>query len=522
MHAENPASTDQKTKDLEFTTAPNAGNPVTTVVDNQLSPIIQTSSPTRGPKDTGPDPFSRSLIGSELSTPKPPTSIAPLPVIHLAASAEQRLRDYGNIPRPRQEITGAPYQDRTQQSKSSKILNQAAHMVRSLVPKLVSVRKGYIKDNTKGLAELEDNFEPKGVFEGFKKRRLSEGSSHDSKNAAKLNVNEVPKIDGADPRDGPSNRSMSMEQIDIAELPGPEPLRPESPEPPAPIRSRPPFSFSWPRNDVRRIAAYDKYSDDDDPSGGNVASLSSPRHGEPYGSRTTRFAENFASDQGALSGEELEKQSGDEVLRSMMRTSGLPRDGHNDEEDEVEEKKEGSSTVTFSTTDSEARTEVLPGPEPLRIQPQAINEAVGNGSQSDVPPELIAQITQNVLNQIKASGIESSATSVPNPSKAKYPLPPPTLRCEECAAEFLDSDDLSRHIATHDGSNPPSQMFAEPDPFPLSEEEDDPIATAPTNMSKRRHTYWYCCQCNDGPVPIALVPKCINCGHPNCDSCPYP
>lgn len=57
-----------------------------------------------------------------------PASIAPLPMIHLAPSAEDlRLRDYGNIPRPRQEITGAPYQDRTQQSNSSEILNQAAH-----------------------------------------------------------------------------------------------------------------------------------------------------------------------------------------------------------------------------------------------------------------------------------------------------------------------------------------------------------------------------------------------------------
>ncbi|KAL8859411.1 MAG: hypothetical protein Q9178_004089 [Gyalolechia marmorata] len=56
-----------------------------------------------------------------------PASIAPLPMIHLAPSEDLRLRDYGNIPRPRQEITGAPYQDRTQQSNSSEILNQAAH-----------------------------------------------------------------------------------------------------------------------------------------------------------------------------------------------------------------------------------------------------------------------------------------------------------------------------------------------------------------------------------------------------------
>ncbi|KAL8873179.1 MAG: hypothetical protein Q9174_001315 [Haloplaca sp. 1 TL-2023] len=56
------------------------------------------------------------------------TSIAPLPMIHLAPSAdEMRLRDYGHVPRPRQEITGAPYQDRTQHSSPSEIMNHAGH-----------------------------------------------------------------------------------------------------------------------------------------------------------------------------------------------------------------------------------------------------------------------------------------------------------------------------------------------------------------------------------------------------------
>lgn len=57
-----------------------------------------------------------------------PASIAPLPMIHLASSAEDlRFRDYGNVPRPRQEITGAPYQDRNQPSGSAEIMNHAAH-----------------------------------------------------------------------------------------------------------------------------------------------------------------------------------------------------------------------------------------------------------------------------------------------------------------------------------------------------------------------------------------------------------
>ncbi|KAL8966731.1 MAG: hypothetical protein Q9197_005822 [Variospora fuerteventurae] len=56
-----------------------------------------------------------------------PASIAPLPMIHLAPSADDlRLRDYGSIPRPRQEITGAPYQDRHQASNAAEMMSQAA------------------------------------------------------------------------------------------------------------------------------------------------------------------------------------------------------------------------------------------------------------------------------------------------------------------------------------------------------------------------------------------------------------
>ncbi|KAL8856186.1 MAG: hypothetical protein Q9178_007224 [Gyalolechia marmorata] len=342
------------------------------------------------------------------------------------------------------------------------------------------------KDNTKGKAELEDNNEPKGVFEAFNKRRLSEGSSHDSKDAAKLNVKEVPELEGADPCGGPSNKSMSMEHIDRAELPSPDPFRPElespgfgiirselsTPEPPAselstsdrnlvpelasggtaqgvthelpssnrpqsyrnnsidsdtiapqdsasvrlrlhgrkhsddtiatpisPTHQRPPLRLSGRRHSARpaQVRLNSSSSHDtiqsrmDDPSGGNITSLSSPHHGDSYaprsnsfrhaqgspsplaspplgsqsspslsalnsptfpcsnqrladngpptpmylgvsltsaeteplmnenqqhGSRNTRFAENFASDQGALSGEELEKQRGDEVQKA--------------------------------------------------------------------------------------------------------------------------------------------------------------------------------------------------------------
>ena len=50
-----------------------------------------------------------------------------LPMIHLAPSEDLRPRDYSNIPRPRQEIAGAPYQDRTQPSSATEIKNQAIH-----------------------------------------------------------------------------------------------------------------------------------------------------------------------------------------------------------------------------------------------------------------------------------------------------------------------------------------------------------------------------------------------------------
>lgn len=87
----------------------------------QLENIIYANGPGHLEGHPQPQPLQPGLGGP------PPTSIAPLPMIHLAPQEDFRLRDYGNIPRPRQEITGAPYQDRTQPSATSEILNQAAH-----------------------------------------------------------------------------------------------------------------------------------------------------------------------------------------------------------------------------------------------------------------------------------------------------------------------------------------------------------------------------------------------------------
>ncbi|KAL1966493.1 hypothetical protein VTN77DRAFT_4415 [Rasamsonia byssochlamydoides] len=55
-------------------------------------------------------------------------SLAPLPMIHLTPTTDDpRLREYSSIPRPRQELAGQPYQDRTQPSSATEIMNQASH-----------------------------------------------------------------------------------------------------------------------------------------------------------------------------------------------------------------------------------------------------------------------------------------------------------------------------------------------------------------------------------------------------------
>ena len=58
------------------------------------------------------------------------TTAAPLPMIHLAPTGEDlRLRtEYGNAPRPRQDITGTPYQDRTQPTPATEIEHQARNV----------------------------------------------------------------------------------------------------------------------------------------------------------------------------------------------------------------------------------------------------------------------------------------------------------------------------------------------------------------------------------------------------------
>ena len=62
----------------------------------------------------------------------------------------------------------------------------------------------------------------------------------------------------------------------------------------------------------------------------------------------------------------------------------------------------------------------------LRPQ-QPINEAVTSAfdkTETSIDPDLIAQITQNVINQLKNSGIQDSATPVPQ-NTGQFPPPPP-------------------------------------------------------------------------------------------------
>jgi hypothetical protein len=85
-----------------------------------------------------------------------PLSLAPLPMIHLAASDDMRLKDYTNVPRPRQEISGAPYLDQTKPSSTTDILNQAQQTAdyNKSVGQQRAVREKYLDDIWKQPREI--------------------------------------------------------------------------------------------------------------------------------------------------------------------------------------------------------------------------------------------------------------------------------------------------------------------------------------------------------------------------------
>lgn len=76
-----------------------------------------------------------------------PVSLAPLPMIHLPGD-ELRPGSYGNVIRPRQEITGPPYQDRSMPSDSKDIHNQATQAAEynKSVGQTREHRANYLKD----------------------------------------------------------------------------------------------------------------------------------------------------------------------------------------------------------------------------------------------------------------------------------------------------------------------------------------------------------------------------------------
>lgn len=71
------------------------------------------------------------VIYSSVIEPLPPglslEGESSLPVIPMATTDDPRLREYNSMPRSRPELTGQPYQDRTQSSAAAEIINQASH-----------------------------------------------------------------------------------------------------------------------------------------------------------------------------------------------------------------------------------------------------------------------------------------------------------------------------------------------------------------------------------------------------------
>ncbi|KAF2401346.1 hypothetical protein EJ06DRAFT_388221 [Trichodelitschia bisporula] len=75
-------------------------------------------------------------------------TLAPLPMINIAPTDDLRPRDYSSVQRPRHEITGPPYQDRTTSVGPTEILNQAQQTAEFNRPmsQQRSNRKSYLED----------------------------------------------------------------------------------------------------------------------------------------------------------------------------------------------------------------------------------------------------------------------------------------------------------------------------------------------------------------------------------------
>ena len=98
--------------------------------------IVYSNVAAPGDIHSHPQPLQPDFAGSMVP------GVAQLPMI------TTHLRDYGNIPRPRQEVTGTPYQDRIQPSSTTEIMNQATQSAEfSKVLNQQSAQRGRYLDN---------------------------------------------------------------------------------------------------------------------------------------------------------------------------------------------------------------------------------------------------------------------------------------------------------------------------------------------------------------------------------------
>ena len=108
-------------------------------------------------------------------------------------------------------------------------------------------------------------------------------------------------------------------------------------------------------------------------------------------------------------------------------------------------------------------------PEQNRYAPpqKPIDEAVSNavdragaGTSNYVPPELIAQITQNVIKQLQTGGGLDGSTPVPPQNSFSPPPPPPSMH---------QPVPLSPSTASGTSSNMPNRIYTPPSPKKHSE-----------------------------------------------------
>ncbi|KAI4201729.1 MAG: hypothetical protein LQ350_003083 [Teloschistes chrysophthalmus] len=91
-------------------------------------------------------------------------------------------------------------------------------------------RRSKKNKNIKGKVELDGEPEPKGVYEAYGKRRSLVESTHETKKGASIGVGEVSKTPPAELHGdfgGSPNAGTSHEYAGVAELPSPDPFRPE-------------------------------------------------------------------------------------------------------------------------------------------------------------------------------------------------------------------------------------------------------------------------------------------------------